>query len=96
MGYNTHPLWSFICSVCVSVCPACCALQDELITPPIPHSWSMWYMGYGPGDKLQTTLNIVNYNVSYFLKTAEPGQICPMAAWSAYWTMRTHAIPVTR
>lgn len=74
----------------------CCAVQDELITPPIPHSWSMWFMGYGPGDALQHTLDVVNLNVTYFLHSAEPGQLCPMAAWSAYWTMRTHAIPIAR
>lgn len=53
-------------------------------------------MGYGPSDTLQTTLNVVALNVSFLLHSAEPGQLCPMAAWSAYWTMRTHAIPVDR
>lgn len=77
-------------------CCAVLALQDEVITPPIPQSWSMWYMGYGPGDKLQHTLNVVSYNISYLLQSAEPGQLCPIAAWGAYWTMRTHAIPVDR
>jgi hypothetical protein len=81
----------------VSCCAVLCwPLQDEVITPPIPHSWSMWYMGYGPGNKLQHTLDVVSYNVSYLLQTAEPGQLCPIAAWGAYWTMRTHAIPVDR
>jgi hypothetical protein len=56
----------------------------------------MWFMGYGPGDALQHTLDVVNLNVTYFLHSAEPGQLCPMAAWSAYWTMRTHAIPIAR
>jgi hypothetical protein len=70
--------------------------QDEVITPPIPYAWSMWYMGYGPGDRLQTTLQVAPLNVSYFLQTAAPGQLCPLAAWSAYWTLRTHGIPTHR
>jgi len=53
-------------------------------------------MGYAPSRKLQRPLNVVNLNVTYFLHAAEPGQLCPLAAWAAYWTMRTHAIPVTR
>lgn len=56
----------------------------------------MWYMGYGPSHQLQTTLNVVDLNITYFLHAAEPGQLCPLAAWAAYWTMRTHSIPVTR
>jgi len=53
-------------------------------------------MGYGPSHELQTTLNVVDLNITYFLHAAEPGQLCPLAAWAAYWTMRTHSIPVTR
>eukprot|EP00775_Hariotina_reticulata_P006257 gene6257-6495_t len=70
--------------------------EDEVITPPIPHSWSMWYMGYGPQDQLQTTLNVVDLNVTYLLAVSPPGQLCPLAAWAAYWTLRTHGIPVDR
>lgn len=27
--------------------------QDEIITPPLPSSWTMWFMGYGPDKELQ-------------------------------------------
>lgn len=53
-------------------------------------------MGYGPGNQLQHTLNVMQYNITYLLQTAPPGELCPMAAWAAYWGMRSHAIPVTR
>jgi hypothetical protein len=32
--------------------------QDELITPPLPIAWSMWWMGYGPTDRVQHTLEV--------------------------------------
>jgi hypothetical protein len=53
-------------------------------------------MGYGPHDTLQTTLNVVDLNVTYLLAVSPPGQLCPLAAWAAYWTLRTHGIPVDR
>eukprot|EP00878_Enallax_costatus_P043978 GHUV01052108.1.p1 GENE.GHUV01052108.1~~GHUV01052108.1.p1 ORF type:complete len:123 (+),score=24.33 GHUV01052108.1:242-610(+) len=56
----------------------------------------MWFMGYGPGNALQRTIDIMNYNVTYLLATATSGQACPLAAWSAYWTLRTHGVPVDR
>jgi hypothetical protein len=73
-----------------------CWLQDEIITPPIPHSWSMWYMGYGPEQNMQRSIDVVNYNITYFLGTALPNQACPLTAWNAYWTLRTHGIPTVR
>jgi hypothetical protein len=56
----------------------------------------MWYMGYGPEASLQRTIDVVNYNITYFLGTALPNQACPLAAWNAYWTLRTHGIPTVR
>jgi hypothetical protein len=79
----------------VSAAPCNC-LQDEIITPPIPHSWSMWYMGYGPEKDMQRSIDVVNYNITYFMGTALPNQACPLAAWNAYWTLRTHGIPTVR
>ncbi|WIA31646.1 hypothetical protein OEZ86_002526 [Tetradesmus obliquus] len=76
--------------------PAGHAPRDEIITPPIPHSWSMWYMGYGPEKELQRSIDVVNYNITYFMGTALPNQVCPLAAWNAYWTLRTHGIPTVR
>lgn len=73
-----------------------CGVQDEIITPPIPHSWSMWFMGYGPDKTLQRTIDVMNLNVTYLLATAPPGQACPLSAWSSYWALRTHGIPVQR
>eukprot|EP00882_Tetradesmus_deserticola_P022210 GHRQ01024103.1.p1 GENE.GHRQ01024103.1~~GHRQ01024103.1.p1 ORF type:complete len:287 (+),score=92.86 GHRQ01024103.1:2155-3015(+) len=76
--------------------PAGHAPRDEIITPPIPHSWSMWFMGYGPEANLLRSIDVVNYNITYFMGTALPNQACPLAAWNAYWTMRTHGIPTVR
>ncbi|KAI8472516.1 MAG: mannosyltransferase putative-domain-containing protein [Monoraphidium minutum] len=69
---------------------------DEVITPPIPVSWSMWFMGYGPSDALQHTLEVTPLNVSRLLAAGGGGQACPLMAWAAYWTLRTHGIPIDR
>lgn len=53
-------------------------------------------MGYGPEGSLQRTIDVINYNVTYFLGTALQNQACPLAAWNAYWTLRTHGIPTVR
>jgi hypothetical protein len=71
-------------------------MQDEIITPPLPHSWSMWYMGYAPSNSLQRSIDVHPLNMTYLLGVATPGQACPLAAWSAYWTLRTHGIPTER
>jgi hypothetical protein len=56
----------------------------------------MWYMGYGPEKDMQRSIDVVNYNITYFMGTALPNQACPLAAWNAYWTLRTHGIPTVR
>jgi hypothetical protein len=53
-------------------------------------------MGYGPSNTLQTPFHVVALNVTHALASATPGQLCPLAAWSAYWTLRTHGIPTER
>lgn len=39
---------------------------------------------------------VMPFNVSQLLANAPPGQACPMLAWTAYWTMRTHGVPTER
>ncbi|KIY96839.1 hypothetical protein MNEG_11123 [Monoraphidium neglectum] len=59
-------------------------------------SWTTYYMGLGPSDKLQYTLHVTPFNVTQLIDTAPPSQACPLLAWAAYWTLRTHGIPTDR
>jgi hypothetical protein len=70
--------------------------KDELITPPIPHSWSMYFMGYSPAEGLQVTLSVTPLNVTRELAAATPGQECVLSAWAAYWAARTHNVMAPR
>lgn len=69
----------------------------------------MWWMGYCPTDKMQRTLEVLPLNVSQLLQGWPGGgsgsggdggelarEACPLAAWAAYWTLRTHGIPTER
>ncbi|GBF90799.1 hypothetical protein Rsub_03100 [Raphidocelis subcapitata] len=69
---------------------------DEVLTPPLPVSWSMWWMGYGPSNELQHTLEVMNFNLTALEASAPPGQACPLLLWAAYWTLRTHGIATDR
>jgi hypothetical protein len=70
---------------------------DEVITPPMPHTWTMWHLATAPKTELQnSTLSIMNYNITHLLHTTPPHEACPLRAWTAYWTMRTHGIPTRR
>ncbi len=58
----------------------------------------MWFMGYAPSDRLQSTLLVMDYNITALTQEAraEGGQVCPLGAWAAYWFMRSHGIPTPR
>ncbi|KAG2500725.1 hypothetical protein HYH03_001489 [Edaphochlamys debaryana] len=72
---------------------------DEIITPPMPISWTEYHMSWGPSDGSAQfpAILVLDYNLTYLhaisaTTPATPG--CPPLVWAAYWHMRTHAVPV--
>jgi hypothetical protein len=42
---------------------------DEVITPPIPIKWSMWYMGYAPNGAMQRSLELTFTNITQLVES---------------------------
>ncbi|KAG2500723.1 hypothetical protein HYH03_001487 [Edaphochlamys debaryana] len=73
--------------------------RDEVVTPPMPVSWTTYHMAFAPtdGSAQFPAIVVMPYNLTYLqaisaTTPATPG--CPPLVWAAYWHMRTHAVPV--
>lgn len=56
---------------------------DEVITPPIPIKWSMWYMGYGPNGAMQRSLELSFTNITQLAESERVSAAVPACACAA-------------